>query len=417
MKPETPTIDRGYNQRLPGGVPSILKDLPERYFVRGRDGRCWTDDGTEYVDFICGFGPLILGHCNAEVNESVVEQMNRGMLFASISPLHNELAAVLRRIFPQAESSIFLKTGSEAVSAAIRLARAFTGKSKIIRCGFHGWHDAFISPHFSWHNYEPDCHSPRTVPGVHPIGDDPFVFSWNGVELEQLKSILHAHRDIAALILDPVQLQEPIGSNLEHLRELTREEGVLFILDEIKTGFRVSIAGVQGLYDVRPDLTILSKAISNGFPLSVVTGRAEIISLSSDTRIMGTFNNELLAIAAALRTISVLERPDTLPSISKAGGNLIDGVNSALLDHGLFDDVRAVPYRWPCMPFIWFRNASEFAQQIKPVIYQQLLQRRVLWLANHMNFICATHTRRDIEQFVTAFRESLRTSFFNRAPA
>lgn len=392
---------------LPGGVPSALPS-PGSYIVRGLGGRCWDQNGKVFIDFVCGYGPLVLGHCNAEVNQAVIEQMERGMMFPSNSPLHDELTSVLKRIFPYTDRSLFLKSGSEAVSAAIRLARAFTGKTKIIRCGFHGWHDSVVSPHVSWHLYEPDPQPPRLVAGVPQASLEPLVLPWYGEDLQQLEDLFREHRStVAALLLDPVQLREPLEDCIRELRRLTRDEGALLILDEIKTGFRVSLAGVQGLYNVQPDLTILSKAISNGFPLSAVVGRAEILNLSASAKIMGTYNNELVSIAAALKTISILERPTSIPWLWQIGQKLINGINEIMNRLELIDDIQAIPYRWPCMPYILFRSRSERAQRLKPAFHQQLVQRGVLSLANHMNFICLAHTTDDVEDALQIVEDAL----------
>jgi len=390
---------------LPGGVPPLL---PDGYLSRGLGGRCWDQNGKVYIDFVSGYGPLILGHCNREVNQAVIQQINRGVMFPSYSPLYDELSSVLKRIFPYADRSLLMKTGSEAVSAAIRLARAYTGKTKIIRCGFHGWHESVVSPRASWHLYEPDPQPPRLVAGVPQVGPEPLVLSWDGVDLQQLADLFQAHRpSVAALLLDPVQLRKPLEDHLKQLRTLTYDEGALLILDEIKTGFRVSLAGVQGLYNVQPDLTILSKAISNGFPLSSVVGRAEILNLSSSARIMGTYNNELVSIAAALKTISILERPKSIPWLWQIGQRLIDGVNEILTRYALIDDIQAVAYRWPCLPYIWFHKRSEKAQRLKPMFYRQLIQRGVLLLANHMNFVCLAHTACDVEDALQIIEDVL----------
>jgi glutamate-1-semialdehyde aminotransferase len=300
-----------------------------------------------------------------------------------------------------------MKTGSEAVAAAIRLARTYTGKNKIIRCGFHGWHDQVISPDVSWHRYEADSRPPNLIPGV-PIPEEPLVLSWNGEDIQQLEELFRVnHLNIAALLLDPVQLREPLEENLKTLRRLTRDEEALFILDEIKTGFRVSLGGVQDLYNVQPDLTILSKAFANGFPLAAVVGSAEILDFAPSAKIMGTYNNELVSIAAALKTISILERPTSIPWLWQVGQHLIDGINELLNRYNLIDDIQAVPYRWSCMPYIWFHSRSERAQCLKPIFYEQLVQRGVLLLANHMNFVCLAHTVRDVEDTLQAIGDAL----------
>lgn len=271
---------------LYGGVSSAFGSLPGTYIARGRGGRCWDQKGKEYIDFISGYGSLSLGHCNLEVDKAVVKQLGRGMMFPSNSPLHSELVLALKDIFPYADRSLFLKTGSEAVSAAIRLARAFTGKNKIICCGFAGWYDQVISPLMSWHLYERDTQLPRAVMGVPQSKLEPLVFHWDGEDFQQLENILRTnHSDIAALILDPVQMRKPLGDYIKKVKKFVHDEKALFILDETKTGFRVSLAGVQGLYKIQPDLTILGKGMSNGFPLTAVIGRKEIIDLSVGAKI------------------------------------------------------------------------------------------------------------------------------------
>ena len=388
---------------FPGGFKPLP---PDHYIARGLGGRCWDQNDKAYIDFICACGPLVLGHCNAEVNQAVIEQIQRGMIFPSNTPQRDELASVLKRIFPYAERSLFMKTGSEAVAAAMRLARAFTGKTKIIRCGFHGWHDPVVSPDVSWHRYEVDSNPPCLVTGI-PT-PDPLMLSWNGEDIQKLEDIFQANRStIAALLIDPVQLREPIAENLQHLRKLTRNEEALLILDEIKTGFRVSLAGVQGLYNVEPDITVLSKAIANGFPLAAVIGSAEILDLAPSAKIMGTYNNELVSIVAALKTISILERPTSIPWLWQVGQYLIDGINQLLNRYSLIDDIEAVPYRWPCMPYIWFHSNSERVQYFKLTFYEHLVKRGILLLANHMNFVCLAHTLLDIEDALQAIDDAL----------
>ena len=384
---------------LYGGVSSVFGSLPGTYITHGLGGRCWDQKKKEYIDFISGYGSLSLGHCNPEVNRAVTEQLERGMMFPSNSPLHSKLVLTLKQIFPYADHSLFLKTGSEAVSAAIRLARAFTGKNKIIRCGFAGWHDSVISPIVSWHLYEQDSQTPRVAMGIPKTNSEPLVLPWDGENFQQLKSLLRTyHGDIAALILDPVQMREPFENYLKKVEKLVHDEGGLFILDETKTGFRVSLSGVQGIYKTQPDLTILGKGMSNGFPLSVVIGRKEIIDLFVDAKIMGTFNSELVSITAALKTISILRKPATIPHLWKIGERLIDGINVILNQYGLHDDIQAVAYRWPCMPFIWFHNNSNRAQVLKPMFYRQLIRSGILFLSNHMSFICLAHTAHDVDR-------------------
>jgi len=407
MKSDHPFQTLASSHMLPGGLPSALPFAEARYIIRGKGGRCWDQLGKVYIDFICGYGPVILGHSHAKVNAAVIKQLERGILFPSHSPLYDELNAKLKQLFPHGDETLFLKTGSEAVAAAMRLARAFTGKMKIIRCGFHGWHDAMISPSISWHLYEPDPQLPRLIAGI-PSYLSQDVLSWNGEDFQQLVDLCDVHcAEVAALIIDPIQIREPVEENLKQLRRLTQNQGMLLILDEIKTGFRVSMGGIQQLYGVQADLTILSKAIANGFPLAVVLGRKEILSLATSIRIMGTYNNELASVAAALMTISILERSGSLTWLWTAGQLLIDGLNEILNRKQRIDDVCAKPYRWPCLPTLWYRQHSESAKRLMPVLQYELAHRGLLLLANHPSYICVEHTHNDIEKALQIFEDSM----------
>jgi glutamate-1-semialdehyde 2,1-aminomutase len=393
---------------LPGGVLSALRAQPDRRLVRGRGGRCWDQYGLEYVDFICGYGPISVGHANDEINSAVYEQLKKGIIFPASGPAQEALQSELYDLFPYAKNSIFLKTGSEAVLAAVRLARAATGKSKIVRCGFHGWHDGFISPYTSWHMYEPDDQAPRLIPGVYHGSFESLILSWDGKDIQKLADLFHGYSsDIAAFILDPIQLREPLDENLQHIRELTTEKGVVFILDEIKTGFRVSMQGVQGLYNIQADLAVFSKAIANGFPLAVVIGKEEFMRWLPQTRIMGTYNNELVSIAAAIATLSILKRPGNIDWLWKVGQMLIDGINAILGQHHLVDHMSAVPYRWPCLPALWFHQHSKLGQNLLPSLQAAWAMEGLLFLPNHPNFTCVEHTEQDVNKALQHFEVAI----------
>lgn len=399
---------------LPNSPPSTLSlgkvptGLPELFIVRGEGGYCWDHNSKKYIDYICGYGPVVLGHANLEVNLAVSDQISRGILFAANSPPLEALTDVLKHLFPKSPHSIFLKTGSEAVAAAIRLARAYTGKEKIIRCGFHGWHDSIVNPYLSWHQCTVDLNSPRPVLGVPKAGGEELFLNWLGDDLQKLSDIYKENRGcVAAMIIDPVQLREPIEENLNNILRLTHEEGALLILDEAKTGFRVSLTGVQGLYGIYADLTILSKAIANGFPLAAVIGSEEILSLASGAKLKGTYNTELSAIAAALKTIAILEQTSAPHYLNHLGQLLIDHLNALFDRFGLGDSVRAVPYRWPCMPFIWFHSPSRYIQDLKAKFYYQTANCGVLLLPKHMSYTCLAHTVQDIERTVQIVEDVL----------
>jgi glutamate-1-semialdehyde 2,1-aminomutase len=230
--------------------------------------------------------------------------------------------------------------------------------------------------------------------------------SWDGEDVNQLHGLFKKSQDeVAALLLDPVQLREPLEERLRELRELTHAYNALLILDEAKTALRVHLAGVQGLYHVAADLTVLSKSLANGFPLAAVLGPAEILDLAASARIMGTFNGELVAFAAALQTVSMMAQPESTHHLESLGRCFIDGVNDLLARHRLADQIRAVPYRWPCMPYLWFRDPA--TQRWRLEFYRHMATYGVLMLPNHMNFLCLAHTSEDIDEMLQTMDQVL----------
>jgi glutamate-1-semialdehyde 2,1-aminomutase len=388
-----------------GKWPSAMPALADMRFERGSGSRCWDDRGREYIDFICGYGPVILGHAHPAVTEAVSKQLARGTLFPSSSRILDEFVSTLRELFTYAEDVVVLKTGSEAVAAAIRLARAYTGREKILRCGFHGWHDQVVAPYVRWHQYDVSARTARTLRGVPNDLHGSVVVTWYGSRFEELLTSIDAlGPSLAAVVIDPVELQPPFAANAKSLVERARGVGALAVLDESKTGFRVSLQGVQGLYGVEPDMTILSKGIANGLPISVVIGSGEVIRLRNDVKIKGTYSNELSAVAAALATIQVLRETDLEATLWRRGRQLIDGLNRAFRRFGVADDMVAVPFHWPCMPYIWFRGGGS---QLRADFHGQLLRRGVLMLPDHMNFVSLAHTAADIEDALTAAEDAL----------
>ncbi len=396
------------NNVLLGGVPSVFSGLEGRNISYGRGGKCYDQEKRSYLDLICGYGCIILGHSNKEINKAVMSQLQKGMMLPSVSSLQNNLAENLCRLYPWADSCRFFKTGSEAVTGAIRLARAYTERKKIVRCGFHGWHDAVVSPHIRWHLYNVDLAYLEHVAGI--IDEPQHVINWNGKNVDELADIFTKNREeVAAFIIDPVQLREPIGDTIKEIDRIVKGSESLLIFDEVKTGFRVGLSGVQGLYGVAADLTILSKGIANGFPLSALIGRQDIMNHATRCRLMGTYNGELLSIVAALKTIEILEKTRGCLQIGEIGQYFIDGVNEICIRHGVFDNIQAIPYRWACMPFLHFSGDQSRKQRIKSRFYRSTTMHGLLLLQDHMNFICLDHTKSDIDQAFSIIDDAVQT--------
>lgn len=382
--------------------------MPTREFTHGRGGRVSDTAGREYVDLILGYGPVVLGHAHPEVARAVCAQTELGTLLPGASPLQQQLEDRVRRVVPVAESQLFFKTGSEAIAAAVRIARAATGRARIARVGFHGWHDQVVSPYLSCHRY-----APRSEIEEHPAGVPhevlaSLVETWVGSMLDRLPDVIReADGALAAVVVDPVQLQPPFAKTAAEIATACRKTGTLLVLDESKTGFRIAPGGFQDLYDIAADLTVMSKALANGYPLALVAGRAELVALAKPARIKGTYSYELSAMAAAAATLDVLERERASEALAARGTELLGRLNDVISTEGP-SGLSAVPYHWPSMPYLFFEPGS-LAASIRDRFYERLADAGVLMLRDHMNFVCVTHTAEDVEKVANAVRDVLRS--------
>lgn len=253
-------------QMIPGGVhrggmPLLEPGRSPIYFERGLGCRIWDVDGNEYIDYILAYGAILLGHANKAVNAAAFDQAAQGNLLSLNRPLHLQFIETVLRRFPAADLGYFMKAGSEASTAALRIARGFTGQRKVIRCGFHGWHD--------WCFPEDPCV---------PAGLQEQVLDLRDITPAGLSALLDQHAgEIAAVIIAPEMVMPLTRDAIQPMIDVTHAHGALFIMDEIKTGFRTRGGSVQQYLGVRPDMTTLSKALGNGWPVSVVIGRGEVM--------------------------------------------------------------------------------------------------------------------------------------------
>lgn len=338
---KTPTSAKDHRKALdlfPSGVTHharFLKPYP-LYVSRASGCRKWDVDGNEYVDYFGGHGALILGHGHPEVVEAVTRQVRQGTHYGAQHELELEWASLIRELVPSAEKIRFTSSGTEATHLALRLARAFTGRPKILRFGghFHGWHDhvAFSTP---------GANEPAGIPGS--VVGEVIVIPPN--DLEAAKAVFESRDDIAAVILEPTGASfghvPTRGETLHGLRELTRQHGAVLIFDEVVTGFRVALGGAQEYYQVTPDLTTLAKVVAGGYPGAAVAGRAEILQvmdwIETDAGIQspllphqGTFNGYPVAAAAGITTLKLLKSGGYLQRANQGGAALREGLNSIL---------------------------------------------------------------------------------------
>jgi glutamate-1-semialdehyde 2,1-aminomutase len=345
-------------QFLAGGVASSLHRGPQEeypiYIERGLGSKVFDVDGNSYIDYVGGFGPLILGYCPATVNDAIREQLERGTQFAAPNGMLNSVSQQLTEIIPCAEVVAFQNTGTEANMLAFRLVRGFTGKAKILKFEghFHGWADEQLVSHAP---ASLEIMGPREDPvpvlgsaGQHPrSAEDIVLVPWNDLELLEAK--LAQHRDeLAAVITEPIMFNSevvfPEPGFLEGLRELCTRFGVLLIFDEVITGFRLALGGAQEFFEVVPDLCVVSKAMAGGYPIACVAGRRDIM----ETAVLhqGTFNANPVSVAACNATIQELKRPGVYERMDALTARLVEGISAAAERHGVVLHCDGVRSAW-----------------------------------------------------------------------
>lgn len=391
------------NELIPGGVlgarkPTdfIMGEYPI-FLEYGKGCRVIDVDGNEYIDFMCGYGPIILGYREEEVDDAVIRQIKeKGFCFSLTQPYQNALAKKIREYVPSAEMCIFLKTGSDATTASIRIARAYTNRIKVMRCGYHGWHDWCVE-----------------MKGGIPkkLYEDVFEFHYN--DLESLEKLMEEHgREVAAIIMTPLghhlhqKMQEPKPGFLEGVREIATRYGAVLIFDEVRTCFRLRMGGAQELYGVKPDLTVLGKGIANGYAISVVAGKKEIMMAAKDKLfISSTFFPNSDGYIAALKTIEILERDNVLSVIWERGSRFLEKVRKVIAKY----DTKAELSGLPPMFFITFEEPqAELRRAKRNDFYTQLIRRGFFFAPHHHAYICFRHTEEDLDKTVEAIDESLK---------
>ena len=319
----------------------------------GKGSRIWDEDGTEYIDYLIGSGPMILGHCHPEVLEAVQEQVAKGFTFFTNNARGIELAEEICNAVACADQIRFASTGTEADMYAMRLARAHTGRDKILKFegGYHGMSSEgqmSLSP-TKMMNFPIAVPDSAGIPDS--VRDEMLIAPYNDIEF--FRSLMAERGDeIAAVIVEPMQrIIPPVPGFLEVLREECTKHGAVLIFDEVVTGFRFAYGGAQEVYGVTPDVCTLGKIIGGGFPLSVIAGKADIMAhfdaakVGKDKSLMqiGTLSGNPVASVAGLKTMEILRRPGQYERLRQAGQTIIDAINEHLGRTGHAHHVAGVP--------------------------------------------------------------------------
>jgi glutamate-1-semialdehyde 2,1-aminomutase len=356
-------------------------DLPSR-MLRSSGCLVWDEHGREYIDYLMGLGSVALGYGHPEVSRAATEAVESGVVGPLAPILEEQLAAEISRLIPWIEQVRFLKTGAEAMAAAVRLARVATGREQILGCGYHGWLD--------WCQGAAGVpHSTRALYGELPFND--------AARAQEL--IRSAGDRLAAVVFEPVIVTEPDIEWLRVLREETSRAGALLVVDEIKTVCRLAVGGACERYRIRPDLVVMGKALANGFPLAVVGGSREIMAGVGRTWISSTLATEFVALAAAKATLGVMVTQQVPATLRQVGSRLLEGLRALHREH---PDLIAGIGGLPEMCFLQYGDETISRTVAAACAHSGLLFKRSAY-----NFVSLAHQDSTIDRTLDLLAEAL----------
>lgn len=370
--------------------PFFAETMP-KFIVRGKGCRIWDMEGKEYIDFRLALGPVTLGYCYNEVDNAVRQQMEDGVLFSMASPIELELAKRINRMVPNAEMVRFMKTGEDANMCNVRIARAYTKRDMILMSGYHGYPDWFATEE-----------SPNNgVPEI--LRDYVKVIPWGDCEAAEKMIRQYAER-VACVISIPYDFNEDTsGTYIRLLRTLTSEYGILLVLDEVFTGFRLARGGAQEFYGVDADLASYAKALANGYPLSVYCGKRQYMSQLNSFKITTTYAGETLSLAAANATLDIMERENVHEHIWGMGKRLMEGFDAMARECGV--EGRAAGLA-PA-PFLKFISPDPtFHGRLEYLWHRELYREGIF--SNYRWIISYSHKASDIDEALEKSQRALK---------
>ncbi len=363
----------------------FCRGIAPSYMDHGEGCYIYDVDGNKFIDFMCALGPITIGYNDPNVNEAVIKQVNKFASGSLQSELEVELAEKLCEIIPCAEMVRFVKNGGDATTAAIRLARAYTGREIVLMSGYHGMHDWSIGA--STNNKG----VPKTVCEL----TKNFIYN----DLDDLEKQLQEN-EVAAVILEPIQSNGPLDGYLERVKELTHKYGAILVFDEVVSGFHYALGGAQELFGVQPDLVAFGKGMANGYPISAVAGRKDLLEqIEQGVFISTTFGGDSISMAAALATIKKLEQPGFYEHITKIGTMIRNGIQECIDKYDL-NNVLAVS-GMPAHCGVSFEGHGSLSYlDIQSVYSQTMIQNGILVFAIY--FLNSHHTEAEANAYLDA---------------
>jgi glutamate-1-semialdehyde aminotransferase len=390
------------SELVPGSVLGVRRPynfIVDEYpiFLDSAKGCRITDvDGNTFIDMLAAYGPIIIGYREKEIDDAVIKQLrDKGFCMALTQDTQNQLVSKLKKLIPSCEKAVIVKTGSDASTLAIRIARAYTKKNKILRCGYHGWHDWCV---------EDKGGIPKSA------YQEVIEFEYNNLDI--LEDLLISNSgEVAAIIIQPIftplvkEVQMPNNKYLNSLKELSRKHNCLLIFDEIRSGFRVNIGGAQKEFNVIPDITLLGKAMANGYPISAVVGKKEVMNMvAHKVFVSSTYFPNSIEQIAALKTIEILERENVLEDIRKKGKIFSERIKEIIKKSNINCKFSGAPW----MPFISFNEEKETTnRKMRNLFYTNLIRLGIFLSPFHHGYIMFRHTKENLNEISNCIEESL----------
>ncbi len=418
---------------IPGGASSNIRVTEEHapfpiLFRKGQGSKVWDVDGNEYIDYLLSYGALILGHCHPKIVEAIKNQLNNATMIGTTTELEIRAAKKVCQMVPSADMVKFCTTGTEATMSAIRIARAYTGRDKIVKFEghYHGHHDCVLYSVVADPMYAGLEHAPRKLPwfaGVPgEVAQTVIVASWNNLSLLE-RTLRKDAEDIAAVIMEPIMANNsvivPSDGYLEGVREITQKYDIVLIFDEVFTGFRVAKGGAQELLGVTPDLSCFSKALGGGVPIAAVAGEKEIMEMVVPGKIgfAGTYNANPLSLSACIAVLEELSRNngEALKNMKSLGRKLADGLQEILGSTGHDGIVPSVSALFSIL-FTKLEEISNYRQWItcdleKFKQFRDLMVKKGIYLhpdGMERVVLSTVHTQEDINETLSAAEDTLR---------